>query len=300
MLSSIIVRSSKILSICLFLYACENEPTEPILFDNYDPSKATLLYESFVMNIDEAPVHFIDTWNKSVIQQTGIKSITLYTKGGKNPEDTLEKKIFRFSEDAKTMNYADYRYDETPNNWSKGTIKTSNSQGSIEFDNYYGIKRKTKTKIIETKEAILFLRTKSNNSFDSTWVVGSLEQPKKIISKIGKSLYSVELFMPSGSSNSQIENAFKSLGYSDQALLLAEKTVVFVEKGKPVNAFSLNETYSQVAQIRSWTYNKEQQLTLYEEQMGNTVTKSISFTYRKDQLPATMTIDRKLYFYSYE
>lgn len=300
MLSSFFVRSSKILIVCLFFYACGNEHTNEAQFENYDPTAATLLYESFVMNIDEAPVHFVDCWNKTVIQKNGIRRLTLYTKGGKNPEDTLEKKVYAFSEDVKTTEYTDFRYDETPNNWSKGKIQFTKSGGSIEFDNYYGIKRKTKTKIIQTASSLLFLRSKTNNSFDSTWVIGTLDQPKKIISKIGKSIYSIEVYMPMGSSTSEIEKAFKSLGYSEKALLLAEKTVVFIEKGKPISAFSLNETFSQVAQTRSWTYTKSKQLALYEEQMGNTVTKSISFTYRKDQLPATMTIDRKLYFYSYE
>jgi hypothetical protein len=68
---------------------------------------------------------------------------------------------------------------------------------------------------------------------------------------------------------------------------------------KPQNAFLLNETNSQVAKIKEWTYHDDQ-ISTYKEWLGNTVIRDMSWHYSESQLPEYVVIDRNTYFYRYE
>lgn len=293
------------LSILVLAFAfthCSSPATTDRTFSNYDPAKRSLLNYTFIGAVDNAPVHALETFDRAVINDLDIKSITIFSKGGKNPEDTLEKRQYSYSDQAKQLHYTDYRFDETPNIWSDGKLDFNwkEGNGNIVFTKNFGVQRSHKTKIERIKNGYLFLREKLANRIDSTWIYGDLKLPDKVITKIGNSLYSVEIFLPEGSSTSQIESVFNNLGFTQQSLMLAEKTVVFTKNNRPTSAFLLNEFFSQIAQTKKWVYDKQQNLIQYDEYVGNTTTRSISWSYREDLLPDMMTIDRKQYFYSYE
>jgi hypothetical protein len=289
-----------ILGLSFLLVRCHSVVDSDKTFTSYDPATSPIFHYAFIGSIENAPVHSLECFDRSVIADLKIQSITIHSKGGKNPEDTLEKRQFKYSKNAEKLHYTDYRFDETPSIWSDGFLNFDGNLGTIVFKKNFGIKRTTSTAVRSLDTGLLLLREKSQNRLDTTWIFGKLEHPEKVISKIGNSLYSVEIYLPEGSSTTDIKQVFQSLGFSDQSLLLAEKTVVFVRNQRPVSAFLLNEFYSQISQSKRWEYDKAGNLVLYEEYVGNTATRSISWTYRQDLLPDVMTIDRKQYFYSYE
>jgi len=291
-----------ILTLSLLLIRCQSDVDSAKTYASYDPTTSPIFQYAFIGSIENAPVHSLECFDREVIAELKIQSITIHSKGGKNPEDTLEKRQFVYSKNAANLHYFDYRFDETPNIWSDGIVYFDWKQGNgkIAFTKNFGVKRDYKSNILKTKDAYLFLREKRADRIDSTWIYGALQHPEKVISKIGNSLYSVEIYLPEGSSTTDIQHVFQNLGFSDQSLLLAEKTIVFTRNNRPVSAFILNEVYSQISQSKSWEYDKTGNLVKYEEYVGNTATRSISWTYRPDLLPDVMTIDRKQYFYSYE
>lgn len=302
MLSTKIIRLSIVsLIICCFT-SCETGTTINKTYPGFAPAKMSIFNNSFIANSDEAPIFFLDIWNRNAIRILGIRRITVYCKGGKNPEDTLEKRIFDFKDQAQQLNYSDYRFDETADVWSAGSIYfDEHNGGEIKFSQHFGIKKNNVTRITPQGSSYLLLREKSGNRYDTTWVEGSFDHPKAVISKIGKSLFSMEVFVPEGSSTSEIATAFRRYAFPKEELALSEKTVVFTSNGKPLTAFALDENFSQVSQLKTWSYLKNGNLEHYEEYVGITPVRTITWTYRRtDNLPESMTIDRKQYFYAYE
>lgn len=287
---------------CAILTSCTSNKEPAKSYSNYNPKKAPLLNPYFVDLTEEAPTRFADLWNRKVINDLEINEVMLYTFGGKNPSDTLEKRIFTFSERGRNLDYKDYKFDESPAIWSQGELIWSNSYHhlNISFNKHFGINRLSTASISKTKDGFLVLKRKALDRFDTTFVKGTLEQPKSVVSKIGKNIFSIDVFLPEGSSTDDIKAAFDTLAYTSEDLIFAQKNVIFIENNKPTGAFLLNEAFSQVTQTRLWEYDTNGNLTLYEEYIGNATIRSITWTYRDDLLPKTITIGRKQYFYAYK
>lgn len=298
--------NNKCWSIILFFFAilisCAPKPETAKSFGNYNPKKVSILNPYFIDLTEEAPTRFADLWNRQIINDLEINEISVYTFGGKNPSDTLEKRLFTFSDSGRNLEYKDYKYDESPAIWSQGELVWSDSYHhlKINFDKHFGIKRLSTASINKTNDGFLVLKRKAHDRFDTTFVRGILDQPKSVVSKIGKNIFSIDVFLPIGSSTEDIKSAFDALSYTDEDLIFAQKNVVFIENDKPIGAFLLNDTFSQVTQTKLWEYDDNGNLTLYEEYIGNATVRSITWTYRDDLLPNTITIGRKQYFYAYK
>jgi hypothetical protein len=146
----------------------------------------------------------------------------------------------------------------------------------------------------------MLLISKRSNRFDTTWVNGSFLRPSAVISKIGKSIYSVEVYLPDGSSSKDIARAFGEIPQLRNGFSTAQCAVVFTSDDRPVSSFQLNESFSQVAQLREWRYDSER-ITGYTEWFGNTTVREIAFEYEPtSQLPSSIIIDRNTYFCHYE
>lgn len=290
-----------ILALTLIVTSCTPNETDSEVFADYQPKTDQIQNVTFIGQVEDAPVHFADLWNRKTINKLGITEISVFSFGGTSPEDTLEKKVYSFSNEGRNLAYLDYKFDETPAVWSKGTAVWSNNGKSLKlaFNKHFGIDRKLETTFQQTKEGYLILRKKSLGRYDSTWVKGTLENPNMVLSKIGNSVFSIDVYLPEGASTSDIRKQFDALGLTPNDLLLAEKNVIFTSNGKPISAYLLNELYSQVSQTKSWTYDENDNLSIYKEMSGNTIVRSISWKYREDLLPESMTIDRKEYFYHY-
>lgn len=291
-----------IVLVSLLAYSCTPAKTESKEFSGYQPSEDRILNAPFIGQLEDAPVHFCDLWNRKTIDKLGITRITVYSFGGKSPEDTLEKKVYQFSNHGLKLDYLDYKFDETPAVWSKGTAIWTNDRNilNLSFNKHFGIDRKLTTKIQRNEEGFMILRKKSLDRYDTTWIKGTLENPNLVLTKIGNSVFSVDVYLPEGSSTSDIKYAFDKLNLSPNDLLLTQKNVVFVKNGRPTSAFLLNELFSQVSQTKSWKYDGNENLVEYDEMIGSSTIRSITWKYRKDMLPESVTIDRNTYFYSYE
>ena len=287
----------------LFLAACSENTPEATHFKTINLSKTPLFHLSQVGTFSEPPTQFPEIWNRIALRKMGIQSVTLIAKGGKNPDDTLEMIRFSYSKNWNKLSFVDKKHDANAPFSSRGEITynaVESANGEIQFEELFGIKKQSTTTIQSIKNGYLLLNAKRFNRYDSTWVIGSFLQPEAIVSKIGKSIYSVDVFLPDGSSNKDIERAFQRIPQLAGGFPSAQCTVIFTSNGKPVSAFQLNESFSQVSQTREWTYNK-QLLTGYTEWFGNTTVREIKLSYEgNSQLPATVTIDRNTYFCHYE
>lgn len=287
----------------LLLAACSENTPETTHFKTINLSETPLFHLSQVGAISEPPTQFPEIWNRNALRKMGIRGVTLIAKGGKNPDDTLEMIRFSYSNDWKKLRFIDKKNDANAPFSSRGEINyhsANSASGEIQFEELFGIKKQSNTSIQAVKNGYLLLNAKRFNRYDSTWVIGSFLQPEAIVSKIGKSIYSVDVFLPDGSSNKDIERAFQRIPQLAGGFSSAQCSVIFTSGGKPVSAFQLNESFSQVSQTREWTYDKEL-LTGYTEWFGNTTVREIKLSYENSsQLPASVTIDRNTYFCHYE
>lgn len=295
-------RSSIIAAIVLFFCACSDKQSGIKEFKRLNLQKTPLFHYNSVGMLNEAPMSFVEPWNRAALQELGIKRITLYSKGGKNPDDTLEKITFSYSGQWETLAYKGFKFDETADTWTSGTLTLPGKEqsGTILFDKHFGIDKESKTLVKPTRKGYLLLHRKTGNRYDSTWVVGALEQPDAIITKIGRSVFSIELFLPEGSSTNDIVDRFGALSLDGDNLGAAQRTVTFTQNGRPLRTFLLNDAFSQVARIREWTYTKDANIATYQEWMGAALVRDMSWHYGKSQLPEYTTIDRNTYFYTYE
>jgi hypothetical protein len=287
--------------ILVSLTACSDNNDPATSFPNINLKKTPLFHYTTVGTLIEAPVNYPEVWNRDALQQLGIRRIVMYSKGGKNPEDTLMQFRFDYSDNWKKLAYSDYKNDKQLRLITKGHIdyKPNESQGTIVFSQFFGVKKEMETRIQQVDGGFLLLRSKSQQRYDSTWVIGSFSQPEAIVSKIGNSIFSVELFMPEGSGSNDIRRALNRVPMLKNGFQAAQCSVVFMEKNKPKNAFLLNETNSQVAKIKEWTY-QDDQIATYKEWLGSSVIRDISWHYGESQLPDYVVIDRNTYFYRYE
>jgi hypothetical protein len=286
----------------LLFFSCAPASSGTKKFKRINLETNPLFYYSNVGTLNEAPVALVETWNRAALKKMGVRRITLFSKGGKNPDDTLERITFDYSNKWRTMNYEGYKFDEARDAWTLGTvaIPDRNQTGQIVFTRHFGIDKRLKTIVQPIENGILFLRDKGDDRFDTTWVVGTLERPKAIVSKIGNSIFSAEVYLPEGSSTKDIMRRFNQLPLAGGQIGTAHCSVIFTKGGKPQRAFLLNDRFSQVAKIREWTYNADNTISTYHEWMGASVTREMSWHYGKSQLPEYTVIDRNTYFYHYE
>ncbi len=282
------------------LFSCKENTQNNKEFHHYQPIKQPLFHFYAIGDIEDAPVNFMDVWNRETIAHLGIQSIDLVVKGGQNPEDTIEKRIFQFSSHAKNLKCLDYKYDESPDIWSVGELNWKNDNLTIHFTRHFGLARNLQTSIRKTPAGFLVLRQKKSGLADSTFVYGTIEHPSAIVTKIGKSIFSVQIFMPQSSSTSELAAAFTKYGLDMNDLLNVDKSVIFLDKGLPVSAFQLDENCSQISQIKTWEYSDKLQLINYKEYIANSVIREMEFVYRNDGLPSSMNINGKTYLYSYQ
>ncbi len=283
------------------LSACSGDNEKSTTFPEIDLQKTPLFHHTTVGTLIEAPVNYPEVWNREALEELGIRHIVMYSKGGKNPEDTLMQFRFDYSNNWKKLTYSDCKNDKQLRLITKGTVnyKPNNSKGNIQFTQFFGVKKTMETRIQKVDSGFLLLRSKSQQRYDSTWVIGSFSQPKAIVSKIGNSIFSVELFMPEGSSSKDIQRALNNVPMLKNGFQAAQCSVTFMLHDKPQETFLLNETNSQVAKIKEWTY-KGEQISAYKEWLGNSVIRDMNWHYSDSQLPDYVVIDRNTYFYRYE
>ena len=295
------IYSSIIVLILVSVTACTGDDDDIKTFPTINLQQTPLYHYTTVGTLIEAPVNYPDTWNRDALRKLGIRHIVMYSKGGKNPEDTLMQFRFDYSDNWKKLSYSDCKNDKQLRLITEGTInyKPNEPKGDIVFTRFFGVKKTMETRIQKIDDGFLLLRSKSQQRYDSTWVIGSFSKPKAIISKIGNSIFSVEIFMPEGSSNKEIASKLESIPLLKNGFQAAQCSVVFMQNGKPQSAFLLNETNSQVAKIKEWTYHGNQ-ISTYKEWLGNTVIRDMSWHYTETQLPEYVVIDRNTYFCRYE
>jgi len=294
--------SSIITAFLILLVSCTETPNREKSFKKIDLKKTPLFYYAYMGSLFESPVSFIETWNREALKAIGIKHIHYYSKGGDNPDDTLSETEYTYSNNWKTLTYNSVTFESTVQLKSNGTLILSDNPAieHIHFTQLYGIKKQLKTTIKPVESGFLLLHAKRNDVYDSTWVIGSFAQPEAIVHKIGNSIFSVELFLPEGSSKSEIIQHFDKLPMTDSLLAAIQCTVTFMSDDKPQRSFLLDERFSQIAKIKEWTYTKDNGISTYREWTGTSLTHDIQWHYGNSQLPTYATIDRNTYFYSYE
>src|SRR6218665_835686 len=135
----------------LTLFSCSEEHSSNKQYTDYKPKEENIINPYWAEFIEDAPTRSPDCWNKSVLNKLGIKTIELYAFGGDNPEDTLEKKLFSFSNKGKVLNYEDFKFSETPAIWSRGTLRFYENfeEMDITFSKHFGINRQISTRAVK-------------------------------------------------------------------------------------------------------------------------------------------------------
>lgn len=298
------IYSSIFIFLLIVLTGCSGDSKKTTKqFRDIDLKTTPLFHYSQAGTFLDPPTTFPEVWNRVALKKAGIHQITLVAKGGKNPDDTLEMIRFKYAADWKKLSFMGTKNDANTPFRSRGEIHYASDvtpEADIQFEELFGMQKLSKTTIQKTTNGYLLLIAKRFNRFDTTWVVGSFLQPKAVISKIGNSIFSVEVYLPDGSSNKDIARAFEGIPQLTNGYSSAQCSVVFTSNGRPVSAFQLNDSFSQVAQLREWTY-KNQQLTSYTEWFGNTTVRAVVLHYEQSaQLPTSITVDRNTYFCHYE
>ena len=302
MSSPIKLYSSIFLAVLFLIYSCGTPETGDRIFPEVAIDETPFIRNAFVSTIDEAPVAFVTSWNHLALKKAGITSITMFSKGGKNPDDTLDKLVLTYSKNWTALLYQGFKFDETPTVWTSGKFSAAakGHPGEIIFKRHYGIDKLLTTSIEVIDNGYRLLRRKTDSRFDTTWIFGTLTEPEAVASRIGKTLFSIDLYIKNGSSTQEIMAAFKKLPFDPADITSAQCTVIFTESGRPKEAFLLSDNFSQIAKTKAWTYNANHSIKTYQEWMGTSLVKDMVWEYGRSQLPEKLTIDRKTYFYRYD
>jgi hypothetical protein len=99
---------------------------------------------------------------------------------------------------------------------------------------------------------------------------------------------------------SEIIELIESIKYDIEQLEFAQKVVTYMKDNNPYESYFLGENWNQLEKCKSWEYNKSNQLVNFKQWLHKNLIKDIQLNYNKENLPNTVTFNRKKFNISYK
>ncbi len=287
----------------ILLSACSERKNEISSEPKFDPSKEQLFKLGLSTNTVSVPMQFMPVWVFKTLTKIGLKKITIHYKGGKNPQDTLQKNEFNFDWDKKISKFVETGNSPNGKYISEGVYHLID-ENHIEIDyktiNTDKKEKKYKTKILNKNKSRIVLRMRGDKLIDSTIFNYVSDKVQTNVLKIGDFVNSVQIFVPENTNKTTIVAIYKSLNLSISNTSTATISVIYTKNKLPTSSYSLNNEFVQIAKEKEWKYDSNYCLTSYAEFYNNTPVKTIKFTYNKNFLPKTMTVNDVISYFDYE
>lgn len=250
------------------------------------PEKVVLQYNQlyspvFIEYIFDHSGKYAQFWNDSILNITGVNSISFSSSNPKKPGNNKEKYFFLFSLKSKLKSFEYFNYE-----------LADDPQTKIEFDgnsgktvSFFGEKTSLENKFLTDGQPLIHLRGRSNNSYDSTFIFGSYITPELVLEKTGDSFIKASVFINENTPVRKCKDILERNGYSIEVLATAEINVTYLNsKGLPVKSYLISDNFVQSQLIAEWSYEVSGMLTGFKRFINNTLVKSIHFNYSKDHL----------------
>ncbi|MES2587691.1 MAG: hypothetical protein V4622_01850 [Bacteroidota bacterium] len=286
-------------AVSLLFFSCEGNKKNEIKESN-NPFTKNLINPFFFDQIFNTPNNCGSFWNAKYINQIDVNKVSIFLKGGNNPDNILEKYIYTFDKNGNNDNYSYYYY---PN--SKDVVNQSNFEyngnelSKINIYKYFGIGNLPPVFVSKDPNRTVFYKSKANGKNDSLFYFPSVENPTIIIDKIGNFVNYIEIFVKEGSSRNKIIHEISKVDSNLTNFDFADKSITYTRNGLPIESYHLGENWIQLERSQTWEYNDFNQPVIIKEWMHGTLIKDIHITYNENSLPKKIEYNRKKYHLIY-
>lgn len=291
-----------ILLFCFTLKSCSSDPNGTFelpqdvhlkSYGQFDPILADYLMES--------PFKQPFFWNDSLVSLCNIKKIEIVRKGNKKPDDIAERIEYLFDLSGRATSFYFYNYELSNDLYSEVKfIHNKQDRSKLESPVFLGKKTKQYMDILPQDKCTLFVRKKSGNDGDSTFLYHQNGLPTLRIEKLGTFVSKVQFYLPANKPFTVLKDLLRESGMSEEDFLLAEKTVTFTENNIPQRSFYLNENFIKGDLTEEWFYGNFGELEAYKKYINNTCVKDMKFYYSKDKLLRSFENNRLKYDVNYQ
>ena len=281
----------------LILSACVgNNKNEFTLPNDIHLSDYQLISPFFIEQLNEIPVKFNESWNDSIVRLAGIYSITITSKGMKNPDELAEKSIFKFAKEGSLMSFEHFNFeiDSKP----QSVINFSKKKGVLRT--YFGENINQPLSTISTDFGKVFIRSRSSNVSDSTFLYGTNLRPKLIFEKSGGRISKLNIIISEDQPIGAAKELLVLAGLNAESIFYAEKSVTYVDNNyRPLKSYMIDEDFIQTALVAEWQYENHKKLIAYRKFVNSSAVKEYSFTYSDDKLLRSFVFNRMNYKVEY-
>ncbi len=281
------------------LLSCGNSE-EKITQKVNNPFRKNLINPFYFDQIFNTPNNSGSFWNAKHINQIDVNKISIYLKGGNNPDNILEKFIYTFDENGNNDNYSYYYYANSEDVVNQTNYEYKNDVISkINIYKYFGVGNLPPVFVSKNDQRTVFYKSKANGKNDSLFFYPNEENPKVIIDKIGNFVNYMEVFIKEGATKKQILNEITKVDSNLLHFELADKIITYTKNGLPFESYHLGENWIQLERSQLWEYNRFNQPIVIKEWMHGTLIKDINIMYNENSLPKKIEYNRKKYHLIY-
>lgn len=280
----------------LIFFSCENDKEKLSQKENI-PFRKNLINPFYFDQIFNTPNSFGSYWNAKSINQIDVSKISMYIKGGNNPDNIAEKFVYTFDKDGNNDNYY-YENGQDLVNQTNYEYKV-NEISKINIYKYFGIGNLPPVFVAKNDKRIVFYKSKANGKNDSLFFYPNQENPKVIIDKIGNYVNYIEIFVNEGATKKKILSEIEKIDTNLLHFELSDKTITYTRNGFPIESYHLGENWIQLERSQIWEYNKFNQPIVIKEWMHGTLIKDFNIMYNENSLPKKIVYNRKKYHLIY-
>lgn len=292
-----------IIGLLYLTYSCSNDSENKVESLKYNPSKEQIFKIGLSTNSIHTPLQFLPVWNYLTIKKLKINKITVYSFGGKNPSDTLQKNCFDFDWKNNRANFTEKGITPTGvyNSIGKYIVKNDN-QTEIDLKIVDEDKKVKvfKTKIINKGSVRMILKHKINEKIDTTFIHTIDNKHKITVFKIGDIIQGVQFMVPQNTKTSELKSLFSKLKLDPITNSTSTLSVIYTKNNLPIESFNLNDDFIQFSKEKEWFYSSKNCLEKYIEYYNNSIVKTVKFEYTKNYIPKKMIVNNIHYYFEYQ
>lgn len=292
-----------IVGISYILSSCSNKSEKTIESLEYNPSKDQIFKIGMSTNSIHTPLQFLPVWNYLTIKKLKINKITVYSFGGKNPSDTLQKNVFNFDWKNNKANFTEKGITPTGiyNSIGKYTVYNDNqTEISLKIVDEDKKVKIFKTKIINKGNIRMILKHKINDKIDTTFIYTIDKNQKVSVFKIGDIVQGMQFIVPQNTKTSELKSLYKNLKLDPNTVSTSSLSVIYTKNNLPIESFNLNDDFIQFSKEKEWFYSNKNCLEKYIEYYNNSMVKTVKFEYTKNNIPKKMIVNNIHYYFEYQ
>lgn len=269
------------------------------------PSKPEVIYETNLIQplylgyLFESPNAFGPAWNLDACRKMKLEKISMYVKGGYLPNKMSEKHTYTFNSEGNPKDYAYYIYTQSTNPFSNSNFvyDEAGKLAKVDIGKYLDFSNLPPVIIQSDSAKTISITSRGDGQSDSLLFYPSIENPKMIVEVVNNFINSIEIFVDKGTNTEALKTIAMEVDSNLVDFELTEKTVTYMENGLPIESYHLDKSWKKLERSRAWDYNSKNQPVKYTEWLHGTQIKEIEISYKDNNLPSEIVVDRKKYIF---